>query len=168
MKQRVFKLSISLLLVAMLASCGNATETAKQTQSAIKASVPGAVPTTATGYMMNAKRDGKYWSATSMMPPDAAGRIIGYNNGEYIGLPYNSRGLVVGKKEVFGEDNAVDLATNDKESIWGGRKGEMEITKLGDDWAEGKFFFTAIGSRSGKTMEITEGFFRIPLVKIDR
>jgi len=165
MKQGVFNAGISLLMAAVLASCGgNGTEQAKQTQSAIKSSVPGAVPTTATGYMMNAKLDGKYWSATSMMPPDAAGRIIGYNNGEYIGLPYNSRRLEVGKKEVFGEDNAVDLATNDKESIWGGRKGEMEITKVGDGWAEGKFFFTAV-SRSGKTMEVTEGFFRIPLSK---
>lgn len=113
--------------------------------------------------MMNAKLDGKYWSATSMMPPDVAGRIIGYNNGEYIGLPYDSRRLAVGKKDVFGEDNAVDLATNGKESIWGGRKGEMEITKVSNGWAEGKFFFTAVGSRSGKTMEVTEGFFRIPI-----
>ena len=168
MKQCFFNVGISLLIAAALASCSNATEQAKQVQSAIKKDMPGAVPTTATGYMMNAKLDGKDWSATSMMPPDVAGRIIGYNNGEYIGLPYDSRRLVVGTKGVFGEDNAVDLATNDEESIWGGRKGEMEITKVGDGWAEGKFFFTAASSRSGKTVEVTKGFFRIPLVKMDR
>jgi hypothetical protein len=67
------------------------------------------------------------------------------------------------KKIVFGEDEAVDLATNDHIGLWGGKKGEMEITKLDDTVAEGKFFFTASTNRSAKTIEITEGFFRILL-----
>jgi hypothetical protein len=167
-KNPIMKQTISILLVAvLLSSCGNsdqnkALETAKDIQSAIK---PGTVATTAGGYTMRAKLDGKDWTATSLMPPEAAGRIIGYNNEEYIGLPYNSRYLVPGKKITFGDANAVDIATNDDTGIWGGRKGEMEITKVDDNWAEGKFYFTATTSNSNKTLEVTDGFFRIPVGK---
>jgi hypothetical protein len=162
------KQTISILLMAIfLSSCGNsdqskALETAKDVQSAIK---PGTVATTTSGYMMRAKLNGKEWQATSLMPPEAAGRIIGYNNEEYIGLPYDRRYMVVGKKITFGEAEAVDLATNDDTGLWGGRKGEMEITKVDDSWAEGKFFFTATTSNSNKTVEVTDGFFRIPTGK---
>ncbi|HTE34293.1 MAG TPA: hypothetical protein VK666_28130 [Chryseolinea sp.] len=156
-----------LLMAALLSSCGNsnqskALEEAKDVQSVIK---PGTVATTAGGYTMTAKLDGKDWTATSLMPPEAAGRIIGYNNGEYIGLPYDRRDLVAGKKITFGEDNAVDLGTNEDAGIWGGRKGEMEIVKVDDSWAEGKFRFTATTSSSNKTVEVTDGFFRVPVGK---
>ena len=71
----------------------------------------------------------------------------------------------MGKKIVFGENEAVDLATSDDIGLWGGRKGEMEITKVDGDWAEGKFYFTGSSSRSKKTIEVTDGFFRISLAK---
>ena len=64
------------------------------------------------------------------MPPEAAGRIIGYSGEEYIGLPYDKDEMLVGKKDIFSEDNAVDLSTTDEVGMWGGRKGEMEITKV--------------------------------------
>ncbi|MEO5564186.1 MAG: hypothetical protein ABIR18_12145 [Chitinophagaceae bacterium] len=168
MKQAVFIVGTSFIIAGILASCRNddqskAIEQAKQVQSVIKENAPGSVPATAGGYTMTAKLDGKDWTAVSVMPPEAAGRIIGYNHGEYIGLPYNSRDLVVGGKTVFGEDNAVDLATNDDIGMWGGRKGEMEITKVDGNWAEGRFFFTASSNSTNKTLEVTDGFFRIPL-----
>jgi hypothetical protein len=165
MKKLIFTFGACALAATMIASCGDknqAQEQAKQVQAAIKKNVPGTVATTADGYTMKAKLNGKAWTAGSIMPPDAAGRIVGYSNEEYIGLPYDRRYLVVGKKITFGEGNAVDLATNDDVGLWGGRKGEMEITKVDDKWAEGKFFFTASTSRSSKTVEVTDGFFRIP------
>lgn len=165
MKQTLFILGISLIIT--LPACKNksqsdASKQAKQVQSAIKENIPGTVATTGDGYTMKAKLDGKDWTATSMMPPEAASRIIGYMNGEYIGLPYDRRYLAVDKKITFGEDNAVDLSTNDA-GILGGRKGEMQITKIDENWAEGTFFFTASTSGSNKTVEVTDGFFRIPL-----
>lgn len=92
----------SLVIAVIFSSCGSsdqskALEQAKQLQSAIKENTPGSIPTTADGYMMTAKLNNKDWTAASMMPPDAAGRIIGYYNGEYIGLPYDNRYLVAGK-----------------------------------------------------------------------
>ena len=128
--------------------------------------MPGTVATIATGYTMRAKLDGKSWVAGAMMPPDYAGRIAGDHGKESISLPYSKdvRSLQVGNKRVFGEDNAVDLFTDEEEAsgIWGGRKGEMEITKVTDQWVEGKFFFTATSTRSTQKREVTEGFFRIP------
>jgi hypothetical protein len=158
------------ILIVSITACNNgaqneAVKQADQVQAAIKENRPGTIPTKKDGWSMKAKVGGKDWAATSMMPPDAAGRIIGYYDEEWIGLPYDRRYLVVGKKITFGEDNATDLATNDDVGLWGGRKGEMEITKVDENWAEGKFYFTGSTSRSDKTMEVTDGFFRISLAK---
>ena len=159
-----------LILAAILYSCGNnaqkkALSDAKEVQSAIKQMQPGGIPTTEGGWTMKAKIDGKDWVANSIIPPDVADRISGDNNGESIGLPYDRRDMVVGNKIKFSENNAVDLMTNDDVGIWGGRKGEMEITKVDNNWAEGKFFFTGSTSRSDKTIEVTDGFFRISMAR---
>jgi hypothetical protein len=165
MKKHSFILSIA--LASMLFSCNSAqndaAKQAEQIQSEIKENTPGSISTTADGYNMKAKINGKEWVADAMMPPDAAGRIIGYFNGESIGLPYDRRYLEAGKKITFSENEAVDLMTNDDVGIWGGRKGEMQITKVDDKFAEGTFFFTGSTSRSDKTIEVTDGSFRIPI-----
>jgi len=164
-------ITISLLVMAaLLSACGkseqgNAVEQAKQVQSALKALRPGTIATSADGYAMKAKLNGKNWVATSMMPQEAAGRIVGYVNDEYIGLPYDRRYLVVGKTIKFGDNRAVDLVTSDDVGIWGGRQGEMQITKVDETSAEGTFFFTASASSTTKTVEVTEGSFRILLSK---
>ena len=157
------KQTISILIITVLFSCcGNsneekAVEHAKDVQTAIRA---GAVATTVGGYTMKAKLDGKDWIAASMMQPYVAGRIVGYYNNGYIGLPYDKRDMVAGKKIMLGDDNAVDLLINNG-CLWKDMKGEMEITKVDDTSAEGKFFFTTICSSSGKAVEVTDGFFRI-------
>ncbi len=162
MKQTISILFITLILI----SCVNnnqskAIEQAAQIQSAIK---PGTVATTASGYTMNAKINGSYWEASSMMPPDAAGRIVGYYEKEYIGMPYSKTDMVVGKKIIISDDNAVDLMLNDG-CLYTNLKGEIEITKVDDSWAEGKFFFTTTCNSINKAVEVTEGFFRIPFAK---
>jgi hypothetical protein len=158
------------VLAALLSACGKseqgvAVEQARQVQSAIKDIMPGTIATSAGGYAMKAKLNGKDWVAASMMPQEAAGRIIGYKKGEYIGLPYDKRYLVEGKRIKFGENQAVDLATNDDVGIRGGRTSEMQITNVDETLAEGTFFFTAGASSSTKTVEVTEGSFRILLGK---
>lgn len=169
MKQTICRLSIPIIIVALFSSCGSgqsgALEKAEQVQAAITEIRPGTIPAKEGGWSMKAKINGKNWMATSIMPPEAAGRIVGYYKDEYIGLPYNSRDMVVGKKITFSEDDAADLATNDDVGLWGGRKGEMEITKVDQNWAEGKFFFTGSTTSSAKTIEVTEGFFRISFTK---
>lgn len=169
MKQTIFKIGFSLIIVVLFSLSGNSQnstlEKAKQVQTAIKSIRPGTIPAKEGGWSMKATINGKTWMATSMMPPDVAGRIIGYYNDEYIGLPYDKRYLAVGKKIKFSPDEVADLATNNDVGLWGGRKGDMEITKVDNNWAEGKFHFTGSSSRSNKTVEVTDGFFRISLAK---
>lgn len=149
----------------IMASCNSqqsdTVKQAKEVQTVIQENRPGTKPTADGSWTMTAKLDGKNWEASSIMPPATAGRIVGYYGKEYIGLPYNKSDMVVGKKNKFGEDNAVDLATNGETGMWGGRKGEMEITKVKDDWVEGTFYFTADATGTDKTVEVTDGFFRI-------
>ena len=156
-----------IMMLFLLGSCNSQQTAAKQQAEAIKNAIaktrPGTVATKEGSWSMTATINGKKWIASSVMPPEAAGRIIGYYKEEYIGLPYDKRNMVAGKKIKFGEDNAVDLSTSDDIGLWGGRKGEMEITKVNDNWAEGKFYFTGSTSRSDKTVEVTDGFFRIQL-----
>jgi hypothetical protein len=155
------------IITATLSSCGNSggnntVSDAKELASAIKQMQPGGIPTTAGGWTMTAKFDGKDWSANSLMPPEAAGRIIGDNGGVSISLPYDRREMKVGYKNKISRNNAVDIFTKDDTGIWGGYAGEMEITKVEGDWVEGKFFVTG-SSDTEKKLEITDGFFRISL-----
>jgi hypothetical protein len=167
MKIHIVKQTISILLITtVIYSCGNsqqtkAVEQAKNIQAAVK---PGSVATTTSGYTMNAKINGSDWVASSMVPPDAAGRIVGYYKNNYIGLPYSKTDLAAGKKIILGENEAADIFLADGCS-YPLTKGEIEITKVDDKWAEGKFFFTAVCSSTGKAVEVTDGFFRIPVSK---
>lgn len=151
----------------LFASCNSQQTEAKKLAGQIQSAVtPGTIPTKDGGWTMKAKIKDENWVAVSMMPATVAGRIIGYFNNEYISLPYNRRYLYVGNKIKFSESNAVDLAVNDDIGLYGGRKGEMEITKVDDNWAEGKFYFTGSTVRgSTKTVEVTDGFFRISLAR---
>ncbi len=124
---------------------------------------PVAVATTTSGFSMTAKINGKVCTAFAMMPPDKAGQIVGFYDGDkYIGLPYHKKDFTVGKKLQFSNENA-DLTTMDDVGVWGGRKGEMEITKVTGNYAEGKFFFTGYSYDNKKTIQVTDGFFRVLL-----
>ncbi len=162
MKQMISILSIA----ATLYSCGSnsqtkAIEKAAQIQSAIKL---GAVGTTASGYTMTAKINGRDWVALSMMPPDAAGRIVGYYENDYIGLPYSKTDMVVGKKIIISDDNAVDLMLNDG-CLYPNPTGAIEIIKVDDTSAEGKFFFSNVCNSTKKEVKVTDGFFRLLFIK---
>ncbi len=126
---------------------------------------PGAFSTTAVGWAMTAKINGKDCKAHSMMPPDIAEQIVGFYNGDkYIGLPYIKKYFVAGKKISLDNYNA-DLTTADDVQVWNGRKGEIVITKVNDNWVEGKFYFTGYSYDNKHTIEVTNGFFRIALAK---
>jgi hypothetical protein len=164
---------ITFIVAVMLSSCGNSAqnkthEDAKQLAAGIQKRMPGGIPTTAGGWTMTAKINGRDWMANSFMPLEETGRIIGDNNGEGFGFPYDRRQMEVGNKETFGEHNNVQISTIKDGEIeyWDGFKGEMEITKVEADWVEGKFFVT--GRRitdSSRKVEITDGFFRISIAE---
>ncbi|MEO5592285.1 MAG: hypothetical protein ABIR15_20600 [Chitinophagaceae bacterium] len=158
------KLSIiSLIMLCLISSC-NSQQTVKEKaiaeKNAIESARPGTIPAKEGGWTMTAKINGKAWMATSLMPPEAAGRIIGYYKNAYIGLPYYHK---MGEKTNFGESNAVDLSIDGDDNFYGGRTGGMEIIKVNGDWVEGIFHFTANSKGSSKIFEVTDGFFRISM-----
>ncbi|MEI7736967.1 MAG: hypothetical protein WCI49_15970 [Ferruginibacter sp.] len=160
-----------LFFASLLSSCGNSAQNKaisdeKKALTVLEQLQPGAIPTASAGWVMTAKIDGKDWSATSIMPPDAAASIVGKNNnGIGVGLPYYRRFMVLGNKTKFSHSEPVDIFTDENvPGIWKGFSGEMEITKIDGDWVEGKFIVTGTcDSYPDKKMEITDGFFRILL-----
>lgn len=151
-------------MVVVFASCkskaeNDAIKTTTDVQATLKQYSPGEVPTSSQGYTMRAKINGKDWEAATMMPPEKPSRIIGSNNEDFISFPYDRRMMVVGDKTKFGEGMSPDMYMLD--DMWGAKTGELEITKVTDDFAEGTFFFTASQSTSDKTVAVTDGFFRI-------
>jgi hypothetical protein len=118
-------------------------------------------PTSEDGWTMTCLVDGQPWKAAEIFDPAGYGRIVGNYKESKIGLPDRAV-YKLGYKLNF-EHSAVDFDPLGSTGLWGGNSGEMEITKVGSDWVEGKFHFTATLMNSSKTMEITNGFFRIPL-----
>jgi hypothetical protein len=172
MKLKSLKSVLPLIIVFIIinGSCkskaeSDAVQQAKDIQKMVKENSPGTIATTADGYTMIATVDGKEWKATAMYPPDVAGQVVGENNGESISLPYYDRKnflqMKIDKRKLGDGGSAVDMRLNDKIALYSAVKGEMEVTKVDEKSAEGKFFFTAKGFQSDKTIEVTNGFFRI-------
>jgi hypothetical protein len=167
MKQNLsfFGIAFCIVLLSCNGAQNGAAKQAEQIQSMVKQASPGYLPTSADGITLTAKIDGKDWKATGMMRPDRAGVIIGENNGESISLPYyDRRSFLANNKRLLGDDHgAAEVRLNDDVALWTATKGEVDLTKVDENWAEGKFSFTAKGFQSDKTIEVTDGFFRISL-----
>jgi hypothetical protein len=153
--KKIYFLAVVFLIVSIQKSIAQKTD--------LKGLPQGAVAAATNGFTMTAKINGKAVKATAMMPPEKAEEIVGFYDGDkYIGLPYNKKDMVAGKKISFSDQNA-DLTTNNPTEVWNGSKGEMEITKVTAQWIEGKFSFTGYTWNNKKSIQVTEGFFRIPL-----
>jgi hypothetical protein len=153
----------SLFIISCNSKQDKAVADAKETQKVIESMKPGTVRTTVGGYTMNARIDGKAWTAEYVYPPEQASRIVGENNGISIGLPYDRRDMVVNNKIKISHNNAVDLFMPEgKGGIMGGYEGQIEITSVEADWAEGRFEFTAT-SEGVPPVKVTEGYFRISM-----
>ena len=151
-------LSITLLGTA----CGahsDAKELGKKIQETVKANSPQGQKPSANGTYLKATIDGDAWEANSMIPdmdPNSSYKRIHGENGD-ISISFSLWKPTTGDKRVFSEDNAVDFWTSD--GIFGGRKGEVVVTRADDKFVEGTFFFSA--TSDGKTHEVTNGTFRV-------
>lgn len=143
----------------------DATQTAKNIQTAVKENTPGTVPTSEGGYYMKAKINGKEWVAKDMLPNDNndTRRIFGEADGQHITFHIWMQHPKVGRKETFSDHNEADLFGFDDVEVWAGTKGEAIVTKIDDHAVEGTFVITAVSRYSDKTktLEVTDGFFRI-------
>lgn len=152
-------------MLLTLFSCSNPDQSktiddAKNLVDNIKQNRPGTVATSANGFTMTASIDGKEWVAASMMPPDLAGRIIGYYNDHYIGLPFIKSSLKTGKKIILGPDEGADLFIGNG-CLFKDTKGEIEIIKVVDKTVEGHFNFTTTCTSTNKKFVVSNGYFKI-------
>ncbi|MGZ8538278.1 MAG: DUF6252 family protein [Flavisolibacter sp.] len=171
MKQKmILCLGLSILIIS---SCKNAAQSDAEKQAGLitktmKEHSPGSIPTSGNSYYMKATIDGKEWSASHMMPDDAVSSsykmIHGADGESYITFQLWKRGVEVGKKIPFSSDNAANLSIEGTSGFFSGQIGEVEITKMDDQWLEGKFHFTATSSSSDKKVGVTNGSFRVALV----
>lgn len=151
-------------------ACGNssheeANELADQIKETVKKNSPGSIATKETEYFMKAKIEGKQWIASYMIPDEDANssyiRIHGENGEDYMNFQLWKRGIELGKKFPFDDDHASNLSLEGDPAFWSGKSGEIEITKLDGKWMEGKFAYKATSSSSSKSIEVTDGFFRV-------
>ena len=171
MKQILFLV----ITVVILCSCTNSNEKHLRNdiaspQSEKEETLPGAMSTSDDGWNMKAKINGKDYNAYSVWLPEGEHEIVGFYDGDkYIGLYYKPKDLVVGNKLSFSDLNAT-LTTNDSVGVRSGDKGELEITRVDDKWVEGKFYFTAVSfdAKKSKTIEVSDGFFRIGAEKANQ
>lgn len=158
----------TMITIAVITACngqpGGVKKQAQQVKNAITEISPGTIPAQEGSWTITARINGKRWAATSVMPPEVTGRIIGYYEKEYIGLPYSKTDMIAGKKITINEDNAVDLSMNDG-CLYTNPQGTIEITKADEQGAEGKFFFSNTCISTKKETIVTDGFFRILFTK---
>jgi hypothetical protein len=152
-------------------SSSDAEKLAKDIQSTVKKNSPGTVATSAEGYFMKAKIDGKEWNAAYMMPDESASSSYKTIHGEtgetYINFMIWRNGIKLGMTDAFGEGNAPNLSVEGVSGFWGGKSGELKITRVDEKWLEGNFQFDATSSSEpGKTIRVTDGSFRVPLQNI--
>ena len=117
----------------------------------------------ADGAYMKATIDGKQWRASKTMTdnePSSSYKFV-YGDSDDFTISFYIYKPETGNKRPFTENYAADFSTSD--AFFGGRKGELIITKADDEWVEGTFNFTANSTSSGssKVYEITNGSFRV-------
>ena len=161
MKHLILFLFTVLLFTACEGQAGK--ETALKQKALLESIEPGTIAAASGSWTMTAKVDGKPWTAASLMQPDKAGRIIGYYRGGFISLPYFRHAVIEpGKKFTFSNTRVVDYWVGEGSPIEAGLEGNMELTKVNGDWVEGIFHFT-VHTTEGKTVNVTDGFFRISM-----
>lgn len=163
--KKEFLAIISILIIAGI-SCNSQTKSDAEKQAAditsmVKANSPGYTHTSAE-YYFRAIVNGKEWVADEFMVNDGGGIVGQTKEGESIRLPYEFRYANEGRITNF-KNNAADIYMHDDVKMWGGHQGEMMFTKVGNNYAEGKFYLTATGLDTDKQLTITEGVFRIPI-----
>ena len=156
---KVYILAVVLLVTQAGCNGQSAYDQAKKTEKAIKdAPRPNEIATSAGGWTMTAKVNGKLWSATSMLAPPLAGSMVGYvGEKSYIMMyTFDKRSAKVGEKATLGNGYSVDYWISGGD-VYSNYNGIMEITAIKGNWVEGKFSFMAKG------LTVTDGFYRVQL-----
>ncbi|MEO6868954.1 MAG: hypothetical protein ABI168_04875 [Ginsengibacter sp.] len=160
-----FAALISLFVISVF-SCNSQGKTDAEKQagditSMVQANSSG-YTSTSEEYYVKAKINGKDWAADELLVNDGGGIVGQTKGGEHFTLPFELRYARDGEITNF-KNHAVDIYMNDDIKMWGGHQGEMMFTKVGGNYAEGKFYLTGTATGSDKQLVVTDGVFRIPI-----
>jgi hypothetical protein len=172
-KQLMLQMMVATLLVPAAACQSKTYKDAKELQKNIETmSTPPTVVTSLTGYYLKAKINGKQWVAKKMVPDnDGSGivEVIGFNGSDpsrdaikfQVGLKD-----ATGKKRTLSDTRIISyFDPRESEGMYIAVTGEIVTTNATDEWMEGTFHGTATDIASGKKVEITDGYYRLPKVK---
>ena len=167
MKKTFQMLLLSVLLVSMY-SCKS--QSGKKQGEALKSKVDAVMstyqkPTSKDALYAEAKVDGEKWVASWMfIDPDPGGsfNINGHQGDKSVMSFYIGKRTAWEKGgENFSENNQAQMF-DEENNLLIGREGGYQITSFSDNWIEGNFHFIAKDAASGKTHQVTDGFFRVP------
>ncbi len=148
-----------------LLSCNNAQSDAMKQQEAtlktMQETSVGEIKVSSDGYQFSCEVDGELFKAKTMADVNETGRVIGYIGQEYIALPF-SRNAKEGKVVKIGEMQAIDINLESHPGLSTSQTGEIVITSVDEKWMTATFHMT-LKSADGKTTEITNGSYRVPV-----
>jgi hypothetical protein len=169
-----FVQTVAGMVLLSTAACQSKTvKDAKELQQHIETmSTPPTVATSLTGYYLKAKINGKQWVAKKMVPDNDGSSIvevIGFNGSDpsrdaikfQVGLKD-----ATGKKRTLSDTRIISyFDPRESEGMYMAVTGEIVTTHATDDWMEGTFHGIATDIVSGKKVEITDGYYRLPKEK---
>lgn len=164
---RTLKILLAIFFVIGIQSCK--TQSGKKQGEVLKSKVDAVMdtynhPTSKDGLYTEAKVDGKEWKADWMFvdpDPDNSINVNAHKEDGAVISFYIGKSVIKEKKNKnFSEVNPVQMVDG-KGNILTGNEGEYQITNVTDKWIEGNFHFTAKDVSSGKTIQVSDGFFRV-------
>ena len=166
--KRVFQMLLLTFCLASMNSCRSQSgrKQAEELKSKVDA-VMGAYqkPTSKDALYAEAKVDGEKWVASWMfVDPDPGGsfNVNGHQGDKSVISFYIGKRTVQEKgNQNFSENNQAQMF-DEGSNLLIGKEGAYQITSFTDNWIEGNFHFTAKDATSGKTHQVTDGFFRVP------
>jgi hypothetical protein len=170
MRKLFYLQTVAAIMLMNTVACQSQThKEAKELQKNIETiSTPPTVATHITGYYLKAKINGKQWVAKKMVPDtDGSGivEVIGFNGPD---PSKNAIHFQVGMKDAAGKKRQLDdtriiryFDASESEGLYIAQTGEINTTRVTDEWMEGTFYGTAIDAASNKTVTITDGYFRV-------
>ena len=148
-------------MICLFSACNQSKSEAQKKSGKISSAVNEQTKGISEGVYMKATINGKAWTASKMMPDLSTNsnykQILGETD-KYT-ISFSVYKPTTGSKRNLDENYVIDFS--DEDDIYGGKKGEVIITKADDKWIEGSFYFTANNSRSNKVYEVTNGSFRV-------
>lgn len=165
---RQFKILFALFFLAGIQSCKEGG--GKKQGEVLKNKVDAVMdaykhPTSKEGLYTEAKVDGKEWKADWMFvdpDPDNSINVNAHNDDAVISFYIGKNTIKKKETENFSEGNQAQMFDGNG-NILIGAEGGYQITNVTDSWIEGNFHFTAKDNSSGKTMQVTDGFFRVSI-----